>query len=152
MYETENGEKNLTVATNLFLLAENVQWHANFFDVHFWHNKFSCQEIGCTEIFLIVLKIEGENFSMPNFSRQKIISKYSACMKLKTVKLFLTTATNFFHLAENVLWHANFFDVNFWNVFLSGNRVQNYVRIFSAPKKLGAAENLARKINRVTVL
>jgi len=67
-------------------------------------------------------------------------------------EISLTTATNFFHLAENVQWHANFFDVNFWNVFLSGNRVQNYARIFGAPKKLGAPENLARKINRSTVL
>ena len=75
VYETENGKKKLTAVTNFFPLAENVQNHEN--DVNFWHDKFSCQEIGRTENIYDMPKIEGENFSIINLSCQNFISQYS---------------------------------------------------------------------------
>ena len=63
-------------------------------------DKFFRPEIRRTEKNFNLPKIEGENFSKPNFLCQKFISKYSACMKLKTAKKNWRQRQIFFRLPK----------------------------------------------------
>ena len=113
MHETENGKKNLRVATNFFSVPKMFSVIPIFLTCIFGTTNFLVRKSGVQKFFSLCLKLKGENFSMPNFSRQKI--KIFGVYETGNGEIFLTTATNFFHLAENVQWNANFFDVHFWH-------------------------------------
>ena len=155
--KTENGKQILRVATNFFSVPKMFSVMPIFLTCIFGTTNFLVRKSGVQKFFSLCLKLNGKILACPISRAKKSNQNIRRAWNWKRWNYFWRQRQIFFILPKMfsgtpIFLTCIFGTTNFWNVFLSGNRVQNYARIFGAQKKLGAPENLARKINRVTVL